>query len=912
MSHDESLHVFYSWTLSEGRGFAHTPMMHGPFLFEATALLQAIFGANDFTSRLLPAIIGSAIVIVIPLLLRPWIGRVGALSTALLLSASPYLLYYSRYNRHDILVIAWALLAFFAILSYERIRRERDLVILSVSLALMFASMEITFMYLAIFVAFLFIAMIARSGLHWRVIRQSAEFDLLIVLATLGAFFSSPIAILGLNPIWQAASGKPFVDLAVLGSFGMEWAGSEYGIRLWGLLGGFSLAAIALGWWWGKMRWVKLAGIFLAITLPLFSTFFTNPTGLGTGLIGSLGYWLSQQAVQRGSQPWFYYGIVFPFYEFFPILLGLAAVIFFTLRRKRFDPRTTFFILFIFFWAILIGFALSIAGEKMPWLSTHLAVPWILLAGWGIEQFFITFEISKHSRVGQTVRWISGGIALVLLMVSLRTSLRVNFVTYDYTTEVIGYAHGAPGAKWAAEDIQRIAAQSGKGNDLVVAYDSQISWPMSWYFREFKGFFGEKINPGAVENADVVVVGSDNFQKADLFLGAGFQRYEVIRMWWPIEDYKNLTMPKIQADLSNPAMRSALWQIFWNRDYSAYAALTGQPNIAPPQQWPLEERMRVYIRSELALQIPPQKLAGSQLESLTASADAYRDLPSSDQAAETLTNLDLNAPRNLAIGQNGDLFVVDTGQSRILKLDAQGKQLAVFGSRTPEEQVPPAPGTFNEPWGIALDEDGFIYVADTWNHRIQKFDPTGNFVLEWGNAGVSAEGSMNFWGPRGVAVAGNRVYVTDTGNRRVAVFSTGGQFLLDFDQGGEAALDEPVGLAVHEQHVYVADTWNQRVAVFSTAGQFLSSWPVETWGSASLDNKPYLAVSPEGDVFISDPEGFRVIEFSPDGKPLAVLGISQEMNETLILPNGIALDRQGRVWIVDSGNARILAYSINP
>ncbi|TLM98098.1 TIGR03663 family protein, partial [bacterium] len=299
MSHDESLHVFYSWTLSEGRGFTHTPMMHGPFLFEASALLQAIFGANDFTSRLLPAIIGSAVVIVIPLLLRPWVGRIGALSTGLFLSVSPYILYYSRYNRHDILVIAWALLAFFAVLSYERNRKERDLVILSISLALMFASMEITFIYVAIFVVFLTIALFARSGLKWKVIRQSAEFDLLIVLVTLGAFFSSPIAILGLNPIWQAAGGKPFVDLAVLGSFGMEWAGSEYGVRLWVLLGVFSLAAIALGWWWGKMRWVKLAGIFLTITLVLFSTFLTNPAGLGTGLIGSLGYWLSQQAVQR-------------------------------------------------------------------------------------------------------------------------------------------------------------------------------------------------------------------------------------------------------------------------------------------------------------------------------------------------------------------------------------------------------------------------------------------------------------------------------------------------------------------------------------------------------------------------------------------------------------------------------------
>ena len=59
MSHDESLHVYFSWLLATGKGFAHNPMMHGPFLFEATALMDFLFGANDFTSRLVPVILGT-------------------------------------------------------------------------------------------------------------------------------------------------------------------------------------------------------------------------------------------------------------------------------------------------------------------------------------------------------------------------------------------------------------------------------------------------------------------------------------------------------------------------------------------------------------------------------------------------------------------------------------------------------------------------------------------------------------------------------------------------------------------------------------------------------------------------------------------------------------------------------------
>ncbi len=96
MSHDESLHTYYSWRLATGQGFTHNPMMHGPSLFEATALMNALFGANDFTSRLVPALLGIAIVVVMPRLLRPWLGHVGAWAASVLLLISPYVLYYSR------------------------------------------------------------------------------------------------------------------------------------------------------------------------------------------------------------------------------------------------------------------------------------------------------------------------------------------------------------------------------------------------------------------------------------------------------------------------------------------------------------------------------------------------------------------------------------------------------------------------------------------------------------------------------------------------------------------------------------------------------------------------------------------------------------------------------------------------
>ena len=76
-----------------------------------------------------------------------------------------------------------------------------------------------------------------------------------------------------------------------------------------------------VGWFWLRTRWFVAAGIFWAIELLFFTTFLTNGQGIGTGLIGSLGYWIDQQEVMRGGQPWYYFWVLVPLYEFLPLLL---------------------------------------------------------------------------------------------------------------------------------------------------------------------------------------------------------------------------------------------------------------------------------------------------------------------------------------------------------------------------------------------------------------------------------------------------------------------------------------------------------------------------------------------------------------------------------------------------------------
>ena len=109
MSHDESLHTQFSYQFFDGQGYNHTPLMHGPFLFHITAVAYWLFGDSDFVARLPVAIFG-IILIILPYFLRDWLGRVGAIFTSFIFLISPFVTYYSRYIRHDVYIIVWAMI----------------------------------------------------------------------------------------------------------------------------------------------------------------------------------------------------------------------------------------------------------------------------------------------------------------------------------------------------------------------------------------------------------------------------------------------------------------------------------------------------------------------------------------------------------------------------------------------------------------------------------------------------------------------------------------------------------------------------------------------------------------------------------------------------------------------------------
>jgi DNA-binding beta-propeller fold protein YncE len=272
-------------------------------------------------------------------------------------------------------------------------------------------------------------------------------------------------------------------------------------------------------------------------------------------------------------------------------------------------------------------------------------------------------------------------------------------------------------------------------------------------------------------------------------------------------------------------------------------------------------------------------------------------------------------PRGIAAAPDGTIYVADTFNHRIQHFDSQGNLLHVWGSHSGTDAATAENGTFNEPWGVAVGPDGSVYVADTWNYRIQKFTAEGEFIAVWGSY-TNADDGYQLYGPRAIVVDDQgRVFVADTGNKRITVYDSKGNFLQAIGRGGydSGQLDEPVGLAIGPGgRLFVADSWNRRIQVFQDYGgtfAYLTEWTINGWEGQSTDTKPYLAVSPDGRLWVTDPGNARILVFDLEGNFLFTFGAFGSDAASFALPIGIAAGADGRIYITDAENNRIMVFA---
>ena len=1013
LHHDESIHAKWAWDFAQGY-YRHSPVYHGPFLYVAQGFTFLVGTATDYTARISPALFGMGVVVA-PLALRRWLGSGGALAAGAFLALSPTAVYYSRFLRMDIYLALFTLLAVAALWRYLHGGRARWLVAYAVALALAFSTKEVAFLLVAVLLLALnahlagdlaraairarageparlrFAALAAacfpvawaaaalwpllerpRRALGWRELPRSGDLLVLtgaLTLPLLTAFAKGPIVWL-LGALGDGAAAGRFDYSAICAN------GDRDDLLVLG--GAFAVTtglAAAVGAAWRPRLWLVAAGLAALVYTTLMTSFWTNLDGLCSGPWGSIDHWQAQQDFRRGDQPWFYYLMLMPAYEFLILVPALAGGVWAVARGPSFAR-------FLVFWFVALFAALSFAGEKMPWLNTHLAVPCALLAAWTLQRAWnawrprpldrraaIPFAVALAAAVlamialafdwgppaGARLVWalviallaavamgaafarrfdrralpaLAGLLLLAALAVfSVRAMALAVYERGDVPLDLLIYTQSSPDVARLADDIDALAAASGKGPDLRIAVDNRASlhWPWVWYLRDYR-----RVSYASMENGppdgefDVLLVNAANgdaVRQALAVRGADHVPVRHPHRWWFPEDYKRWPAASggETARWGEP-YEAETWRRIadgvFRRNWLGDAFAFWREREPPSEPGSLD----ALAFFPAAFDRETGRLARRALQPDAPPAEPAP--PSADAAGRPVFGAPGDgpglfvAPTDIEAAPDGGLYVIDRATRRLQRFDAHGNLLASVDVRdSPDED--------SQPWGLAVAADGRVYVADTFGWRVLAFDgATLERVLAFGERPPLDDeppGPYHLYGPRDIAIdADGNLWVTDTGHNRIVVYTPDGAYLRElgapFTAGnrgrgsGPGQFNEPVGIAIGPAgEIAVADMWNARVQVLDASGAWLREFPVPGWGGPDAADKPYLRVLRDGRIALSLPSLGEVRVHAPDGALLAVIAPD---DEPLLSPYGLLETADGRLWIVEGDGARVRRFAI--
>ncbi len=1140
MSHDESLHTYYSWRLATAGDYQHTPLMHGPILFHVTAFFYWLFGDTDFTARLYAAILGVCMVM-IPLLFRRWLGRWGALLASIMILASPLLMYYNRYIREDNPSIVSAVLMVFAIFMYidgpEHLkRRARWLYLLAAALIWCLGSKESAFMYVAIFgsivtvywgvrlyqqfwrkpgrnlfnllivgslvgglaalgmymvfsialsnyttlseqvtylgqqfqalftgqptayefqifvswtliVVGVIIAIVIGSAV-WTVSHSQKRLKLLDVVALLLITLAMSLALIAFGELTQAPKVSPDVAtetvttagisylpiiaawvialvglaalaflrasgwlrklyrfpeldvLIVLGTLILPWL-TAFVIKATGAsptdysTEGIHRAVLAVipflllstisGLVWNWKRWIICALVFYIPFAFFFTTMFTNPNGLATGMIGSLGYWLEQQGVQRGSQPRYYYALVImPVYEYLPVIgafIAMLAGMTHFWRRRLVEPKAEAvlavesaefapmpepemieeatplrespnylkrlpFLLFVAWWGVFNFIAYTLAGEKMPWLGTHLTWPFILLTAWYFGTVFQNADWSAFRKRG----WLYL-ILLPLFGIAVFQALEP-FLVGASPFEGLQRQQLNDFYKWLA--VVGVAV-------LVVYLIIQVARRTGLlHLRRMIGVAAFMVLL-LLTFRTALMASFINYNYANEYLVYAHGAPGIKLMMQQLDDISQRTTDGMNIKF---AWGGNAWPVTWYfRHFTNATFFAGNPT---PQA--LNDAVAVYASDDINSRVEPlledryykfeyirMWWPDQDYFYLTAQrvTNALDFSPSNTQAGQIrrgMFNIWWNRDytvygqvngkdyslQNWPVSERFFLYVrkdvaaqvwnLGTGTGTVMN-PLQNQSVNVCTSNWQQNYATSIMGEaqgvqLNHPLDVTVDDAANrVYVAEEFNNRVSVFDKSGNLITTI--QGSSSGASQPFNRPNGVAVAPNgNVYIADTWNYQIHEVDKDGNPITTWGQAGQFGANAPTepvdgfwgprDVAVDAQgRVYVSDTGNKRVRVYDANGQFL--FDIGKGGSAlgELDEPSGLAIDNNaGLLYVADTWNRRVSVFTLTGTPqftFAVRGWYEDQGNRPYL----AIDQTRHLlYVTDPDAGRVLVYDL--
>jgi len=347
-------------------------------------------------------------------------------------------------------------------------------------------------------------------------------------------------------------------------------------------------------------------------------------------------------------------------------------------------------------------------------------------------------------------------------------------------------------------------------------------------------------------------------------------------------------------------------------------------------------------------------------------------------------------PYGIAINKNGDIYLADLGNLRVeifasttnayvskftsvayrgIAVDSSGnifvssgnliaKYNSAFTKQFQSGLSQNGNGTIYAPSYLVTDSSGNLYVSDSGNDRVLKFDTSGNYSMKFGSAGVG-DGQFGYfpsYGPRGIAIDGSgNILVADPGGSRVEVFNSSGTFVTKFattsiydiavdSSGNVYTLDKGTckaskfnssynlllrwgsagtgdgqfasacssffGIAVDPtgQYVYVSDGGNNRIEKFDSSGNFLAKWGSLGSGYGQFNAPGKVFVDSAGLVYVVDTGNNRIEKFDSNGNYLAQWGSYGTGSGQFSGPIGVTVDSSGNVYVADYYNSRIQKF----
>lgn len=830
-------------------------MLGQPFVIEWVALFMFLGDTTLSVARVSMAVAG-IIAILGVLVLRPLLGALPAALAALLLAFSPTFISASRTLDGGVLTITLSILVFAAAL---QVLRGRGLVypaLTGIALALLLLTGPIglpaaALTFIGIYLTFDDEELPDRS--QWLV--MGAGFAVAYVLFS-SAMLTQP------SSIYESR----LESLSMLWNDHITNIGDGLQLALWNLLLNeplILLLAIA-GFVWGRqLQLVRALGSWAVVNFVIISLLGdVGPGGfaltiLPLGLLAGFGaVGLFERLIgARSRLAWsgiFVGSLVILTFAFIS-LAGLAS----PSSEESTSETIVRFLLIAIVVLIPVGYLIVKAGERLEGIRIALTVATAVL---------IIGGVGVRAAVLSTTEW-QGAPGNLLTAPAMGDDIpvvidRIHRISRDLTR------------------TERDARMPVGGIGLRIALDEEIEQPFAWYFREYPNLtIFDPEQESVPEGTQVVILAGsrDPAEAAPGFPGASYV--------YQYDEPDYIDDPS-WADLAGDIFGLDGWRDFFgfmlNRE-------TNQP--VPASEFHLQAIP--LIAERFAISTGPYNL--------------------DDQAGIGTAGGQFSQPRGIAFDDQGSLYVVDGGNTRIQHFDAVGGFEGVLA----EGALAPFPSGAGGAGGLAIDEAGNLYVADTWNHQIKVFSPSGEQIRAWGSFFdamddpelVTTNGGQ-FYGPRDLAIHDGMLYVTDTGNERVQVFTLEGEFVQMFGEfgSGEGQLIEPVGIVVTEDGaVLVADSHNARIARFDLDGEPLEAWPVELWVGQQFF-EPYLEVGPSGRVYASDSPSGQIAVFDPNGTPLPTI-----IDAGLLRPYDMAVSPDGLQMLVTDGLANaVIRVSLTP